>query len=112
MNEPNTHRDKLLKSSATFLARWRGASALMWQLTISHKTLDIVLSREGHDGNLMISCLDPSRIQGPIRWKNADIAILPFQSTDGEDGYLVIDHNAGLEIPCGAISVRENVKLR
>jgi hypothetical protein len=104
--------EKTLKASATFLARWRGASAELWQLTRSHRTLTIVLRREGSPGNLVIVCMDPSRIHGPVRWKDADIVISRSPVPDDErDGFLLVDRAADVEIVTGSLEVRENVKL-
>jgi hypothetical protein len=105
------HFSGILKSSATFLSRWKGAKAEFRELTSSHKTLRILLTREDEAGNLMIACLDPLRIQGPVRWENSDIAVSrAFLPEDGTDGFLVSDAHAGVQILCGAIEVKENVK--
>lgn len=104
--------DKTLKASTTFLARWRGASAELWQLTSSHKTLTIVLCREGSPGNLVIACLDPLRLRGPIRWTDADIVISRCPVPEDErDGFLIVDRAAEVEIVTGSLEVSENVKL-
>lgn len=105
--------ENTLKASATFLARWRGASAELWQLTSSHRTLTIVLRREGSSGNLVIACMDPLRIRGPVRWNDADIVIsrCPVPG-DERDGFLIVDRAADVEIVTGSLEVRENVKLQ
>jgi hypothetical protein len=99
---------KVLQACATFLSRWRGASGEMWELTRSHRSLRLVLSRGGADGNLVLACLDPSWIAGPVRWDNADIAVTREPGPDGE--FRVVDTGVGLDVRCGWLEVAENVK--
>jgi hypothetical protein len=104
--------DGILKSGSTMLARWQGASAEMWELTRSHRTLRIVLLRKGISGNLLLSCLEPVRLRGPARWEPADITIARTHLPDGlEDGFRVADDKADMEILCGALEIKENVNL-
>ena len=104
--------EKILKTSATFLARWRGAGAELWQLTQSHKTLTIVLRREGSSGNLLLACIDPRRIHSPVRWQDADIVVVRSPVPDDErDGFILVDRAADVEIVTGSLEVKENVKL-
>jgi hypothetical protein len=104
--------EKILKSCETFLARWRGASAAMWELTVSHKTLRILLTRGDAEGNLLLACLDPVTICGAVQWANADVSVsrTTLPGTD-EEGFVVRDAAARLEIICGGLEVKENVKL-
>jgi len=105
--------EKVLKSSATFFRRWKGSHAVLWELTVSHKTLAIVLTRDGDlSRNLMLACLDPLRLRGPVRWTHSDLSVsrAPLPDDD-EDGFLVADTNADFEVLCGGLEVRENVKL-
>jgi hypothetical protein len=103
--------NRTLKTCATLLERWKGASAMMWELTASHKSLRIVLMKEG-SGNLLLACLDPIRLRGPIRWENSDLLVSKAQLQEGEpEGFLVVDAGADVEILCGGIEVKENVKL-
>lgn len=106
------YSEKNLKSARTFLSRWKGADAELWELTISHKSLRILIRRHAIEGNLLISCLDPIAIQGPVRWEDCDIQIASKVLPGGQEpGYFVSDRTAKLEIICGEIEVRENVKL-
>ncbi len=84
---------------------------MLWELTASHKALTIVLTRGEAGRYLVLSCLEPERLQGPIRWEHAELAISRAR-LGHEDGFLVTDANANLEVACGAIEVAENVKLR
>ena len=101
-------REKTLKSAATFLSRWVDADALMWELTVSIKSLRIVLTEQGRSGNLVIACLDPAWISGPVRWRRARIEV-----TDDAQlgGFLVRDTAAGLDVRCGSVEIFENRKL-
>lgn len=86
--------------------------AEMWELTTSLKTIDVLIRREDKPGNLLISCIDPVMIRGPLRWMNCDLRVtrttLPGR---GDARFLVADDSADLEIICGALEVEENVKL-
>jgi hypothetical protein len=105
--------EKILKSSATFLGRWQGSRAEMRELTVSHKSLRLVLTRDDQPGNLVLSCLDPSWIQGPIRWSDAKISVTGATMPDtGEAGFLVTDNLANMKILCPSMEIRENVSLR
>jgi hypothetical protein len=108
------HFEKILKSSATFLQRWLGVPAEMWQLTSSLKTLQILVRRIGEEGsrNLLISCIDPIRLRGPVRWPDSDIRISRYpKAAEFADGFSVTDPKADVEIICGSVEVKENVKL-
>jgi hypothetical protein len=113
LNTNNPYFEKQIKSSRTFLSRWNGGTAEMWELTTSLKTLDVLIRREDKPGNLLISCGDPVMIRGPVRWNNCDLRVTTTTLPGGQEtGFLVADDSVGLEIICGALSVRENVKLR
>jgi hypothetical protein len=117
MNTNNPYVEKIIKSSRTFLSRWNGSWADMWSLTPSLKTLRILIRREDRPGvllpgNLLISCIDPVMIKGPVRWNNCDLRVATTTLPGGQEtGSLVADDSAGLEIICGALEVEENVKL-
>ena len=105
--------DRILRTCATFLGRWKDASAAMWELTVSHKSLRLLLTRGGGiGGNLLLSCLDPIKLRGPVRWEHSDLSVSRVPLPGGQDeGVLVIDHDADVEILCGGVEVKENVKL-
>jgi hypothetical protein len=113
MDTNNPYSEKIIKSSRTFLSRWNGGMAEMWELTTSLKTLDVLIRRGDKPGNLLISCGDPVMINGPVRWNNCDLRVTTTTLPGSQEiGFLVVDDSADLEIICGALSVRENVKLR
>jgi hypothetical protein len=113
MNTNNPYSEKVIKSSRTFLSRWNGGMAEMWELTISHKTFVVLIRREDKPGNLLIACVEPVMIRGPVRWVNCDLRVTRTTLPGGQEtGFLVADDSAGVEIICGALEVKENVKLR
>lgn len=86
--------------------------AEMWELTISHKTLRVLIRCEDKPGNLFIACIEPVMIKGPVRWNNCDLRVTTTTLPGGQEtGFLVADDLAGVEIICGALEVKENVKL-
>jgi hypothetical protein len=119
MNTNDPYFEEVIKSSRTFLSRWNGAWADidMWSLTPSLKTLRILIRRVDPPGNLLpgnllISCIDPITIKGPVRWNNCDLRVTTTTLPGShETGFLVADDSAGLEIICGALKVEENVEL-
>jgi hypothetical protein len=110
MNTNSPFSEKIIKSSRTFLSRWNGGLAEMWELTISHKTLRVLIRREDKPGNLLISCIDPVMIRGQVRWVNCDLRVTTLPGSR-DARFLVADDSAGLEITCGALEMEENVKL-
>jgi hypothetical protein len=104
--------EKLLKSCSTFLARWKDADALLWELTSSHKSLTIVLTRAGSHGNLVLACLGPVWLHGPVRWERSDLSVSEARLPDGGDGFRVSDRGSQVEILCEAVEIAENRKLR
>jgi len=117
MNTNNPYLEEIIKSSRTFLSRWNGVWADMWSLTPSLKTLRILLRREDRPGvllpeNLLISCIDPVTIKGPVRWNKCDLRVTTTTLPGSQEtGFLVADDSAGLEIICVGLEVEENVKL-
>lgn len=102
----------ILKSATTFLSRWKGSTGEMWELTSSHKSLRILLRREGLPGNLVIACLDPLMINGSVKWCNCDLRVeTTTRNEDGETVFRIVDEAAGIEVICGGLEVKENVKL-
>ena len=102
------YREKILKSCTTFLSRWIDADALMLELTVSIKTLKIVLTVEGRSGNLIVFCGDPDWISGPVRWPGAHIEVIDDGRPGG--GFVVRDQAVGFEVRCGTVEIKENVK--
>ena len=112
MTSADNYSTKLLKSAATFLSRWQGAHAQLWDLRSSIRTLRIVIQHPGRSGNLSIYCIDPIDVRSPIEWDNCQIAITQVQLPDGSGpGFRIADEIASCEILCGTIELKENAKL-
>ncbi len=100
-----TYREKLAKSLATFLGRWNGGEARLWEYSASHSSLIIRITRKGQSGNLHL-CLGVESIHAPVlRWENCRIEV-----RDDGKGYTLLDKGAGVEIKAENIEVKENVK--
>jgi hypothetical protein len=104
--------ERQIYRTKSMIERWNGADAELRELTVSIKTLTLLLYKANAEGNLVISCFDPHEIRAPIRWKNCAIEVT-FRTNEqlNEVEYIVSDRNSGAEIVCGAFEVRENVKL-
>lgn len=112
MTSQNQYYEKTLKSASTFLGRWAGAHAQLWDLTISIRTLRIVLQAPGREGNLVLLCLDPISIRAPMSWDSCQLVANSVTASDG--GGLVfqlVDVSANVEIYCSSLEIKENVKL-
>jgi hypothetical protein len=111
MTDPHDKpEDKVLKSARTFLGRWQPATAELSELTRSHRTLKILLTRDDRPGSLLLSCIGPLRIAGLIRWADAIITVTRAVTPDGEPAFLVADPGHGLEVLCENLELRELVK--
>ncbi len=106
----DSYSDKLLRSAHTFLSRWNGVNAQMLELTISIKHLTILLEEPSREGNLLIACIDPQWISGPLRWTNSNIEVVAHQNLDDDPCFRVVDVGSGLEVVCGSVELKENVK--
>lgn len=107
----SAYYEKLLKSADTFLSRWTGADGELWKLTISHRSLSILLRQESREGNLLIACIGPERISGPVYWKGSALKIGLCEDTGNHPTFRVTDSACGLEVICAMVEVKENVKL-
>jgi hypothetical protein len=108
----DSYFEKVLRSARTFLTRWNGADGELLELTRSHKSLRILLRRQSGEGNLLIACVDPRSIEGPVRWTNSGIEIRIHQfPLENDRGFCLVDIGSGLEVVCGSVELKENVKF-
>ncbi len=98
------NRDDIMRHFPTLLARWKGASGRLWELTSSHPILRIALYDNDRSGCLEVICIDPERIEAPRHWKNADIVI---EKTGGNGLFNVIDRAASVYITNCGVEVKE-----
>ena len=112
MKRDRAYLEKTLKSARTFLVRPQGFNAEMWDLTISHKTLHILIQSQERQRNLLIACIDPKNIKGPVSWENCqiDVSIVMLSNKEGL-GISVQDVSSSFEVIRGKIEVKENIKL-
>jgi len=95
----------MLRHFPALLSRWRGSHAQMTELTTSHRTLRIVLRREGHSGHLLIACIYPLTIHAPAEWTDADVTI----GLHGAEDFVVTDTRADVRVVTGSVEVAEHV---
>jgi hypothetical protein len=115
MYPKESYETKLLKSSRTFCQRWTGANAFVHAVTISIKSLVLILTFDDRDvnlSNLHISCGCPLFMHAPFRWKTKQIAVRKCDYPGEADGaYEVYDEGTDYRIVCGIVSISEHVKL-
>lgn len=93
------HYEKTFKRTKTFLKRWNGGMAIMETITTSHPTLVIKIYKNGKDGWLRMSCIDPIWIKGFRIWKNCEISLkAKVELKNGEIGYILTDEKNDVEI--------------
>lgn len=102
--------ERKLKAASTFLMRWQAGFAEMLELTASHKTLRLLVRGESRPGNLLIACIDPVSISGPVRWENCNLVIGVVEASKSQF-FCVEDPGGGLKVICGDVEVKENVRL-
>jgi hypothetical protein len=93
----------MLRHFPTLLNRWRGSHAQITGLTDSHRTLRIVLRREGQNGHLLISCVYPLTIHAPVEWVGANMV----NELHGSEEFVVSDLSADVRIVTGSVEVKE-----
>jgi hypothetical protein len=98
-------RPGMLRHFPTLLARWAGAWATMSDLTDSHRTLRVVLRQEGRAGYLVVACIGPEFIHGPVQWPDAHIGV----ALHGDGGFMVTDTAADVLIITASVEVAEHV---
>ena len=98
-------RADMMRHFPKLLGRWKGAHARLWNLTESHPTLTILLTKDGAAGCLLISCVSPNRIEAPRHWDNSNIQV----ELDSEM-FRVIDESAQVRILDCGVAVREMEK--
>ena len=81
------YKEKILKSSRTFLSRWNGEDARFLEMTTPHASLRIRITSRNKTGNLFICCIGPVYICGPV-----------------------VDDGVGMKIVTCAVEVKEHVK--
>jgi hypothetical protein len=107
----DTYQQKLMRSIATFLKRWNGSEAKLWDYQAAHCALTLRLTSAERKGNLHLICLGPVFITGPVSWANCHIevfdgCVLP----NGDVGYVIVDRSVGFEVRTESVEVKENCR--
>lgn len=98
-------RDDRLRHFPTLLSRWRGAHARISELTTSLRTLRIILRRDGQTGYLLVACIYPQFIHGPLEWPDANVTV----ALHGGEDFVVTDAAADVRIITASVEVKEHV---
>lgn len=111
MSTPQEFRAKQMKKLQTFLNRWQGGKARLWEFQAGHCHLTLRIDLEGHPGNLHIVCVGPEFLHGPVAWENCHFEVVDnVVMRGGEDGYILRDQAAGFEVLSEGIDVFEHSK--
>jgi hypothetical protein len=97
------HCDNIVRHFPTILARWKGGSARMWELTTSHSTLTLIITKPSQEGTLGVHCIDPLYVRGPCRWEDSELAV----SYNGQGEFVVRDLRADVEVRSGMVEIAE-----
>ena len=68
----------ILRHFPKLLTKWKGKQARLFNLTISHRMIQVKLSDNRYKENishLLISCMEPISMHGPFDWNNSDLEI-------------------------------------
>ncbi len=101
-------RREMLRHFPALLARWAGGDAQMYELTVTHATLLLRVTRRDSPGHLEVACLGPTSIKGPVEWSDSNLKV----NLDDPDGFVVTDESCGLEIKTEGVEVAEYLKTR
>jgi hypothetical protein len=98
-----------MKSIATFLERWNGGDAQLWEYQAAHCALTVRITATEKKGNLHLVCLGPEYITGPVSWHNCRLEVFDAISLQSSDmGYLIVDPSVGFEVRAESVEVKEN----
>lgn len=75
----------------------------MAELTRSLRTLRIVMRREGQSGHLVVACVYPFFIHGPVEWSSADIKV----ALHGDKDFVLTDTAADVRVISASVEVKE-----
>lgn len=111
MRPPHEWHTKHMHKLHTFLDRWSGGRARLWEFQAGHCSLTIRVEVEGKPGNLHIVCLGPESIHGPVVWKACHFEIIDNVVVgEHKDGYIICDKAVGFEVRTEGLDVFENCK--
>jgi hypothetical protein len=102
---------ELIAHTEKQLQRWQGHNATLQALTRSHATLSVAIFGKDRRKNLVIYCIDPEHICGPLNWADSAVQMIPTQLADGTAGVALVDERNGVRITASSFEVAENVRL-
>ena len=108
--EMNT--DPLFKKeqrARTFLNRWRGSIAELFNYSTSHQSFRIRLWQPGREGNMELRGVGCEYLAGPTSWENSDIQFVRIAEKPHVK-YYVYDIGAHFGLWCACLEAAENVK--
>jgi hypothetical protein len=95
-------RSDILRHFRKLLARWHGATARLFELKTSHRSLTVQLFRPDEKLCLHVIALGPVHVHAPIEWTNAHVGV-ELTTT----GFSVTDVAADATITCESVEVKE-----
>jgi len=111
MQAQRDFHQKQMQKLHTFIQRWNGGKARLWEFQAGHCSLTIRVEREGTRGNLHIVCLGSAFIHGPVAWEQCDFEVGDHVVVgDQADGYVLRDRAAGFEVYTEGLDVFEHCK--
>lgn len=103
--------DELIARTKSLIGRWHGGNASMRELTSSHSTLSVVVLGKDRGKNLVIYCISPEHICGPVNWTDSAIQMTCVQLDGGTAGVALVDERSGVRVTAESFEVKENVRL-
>lgn len=109
--------ERVAKSATTMLSRWDGSSALVRELTVSLRSLRIVLfaDRASMGRRNILVAADPLWMSGPFAWEGSklrvEVVASPPPGVDADGRLFRLCDPIGFELLTGSLEVKENVSL-
>jgi hypothetical protein len=111
---------QVTKSATTFLARWNGGFVRVRELTVSHRTLAIVVFRDYQELSRWNFCIraDPLWMCGPFEWRPAALQVdvvaaseTPVAAFTQDNRLFRLRDPVGFELLSSSLELAENAKL-
>lgn len=103
--------EELIARTENLVRRWHGRNATMQELTKSHSILTVVILGKDRGENLVIYCISPEHICGPVNWPDSAIQMITVQLVAGTPGVALVDERSGVRITAESFEVKENVRM-
>jgi hypothetical protein len=83
--------EERIAHTESLLRRWHGHDARIHELTTSHSTLSVAIVGKVYGNNLVIYCISPQHICGPVNWTDSAITIACVELPAGNVGVACSD---------------------